>query len=80
MDIKTKFGIDDKVWTILQTKAVQLEVYRIVVEVICNRHVYEKYYLRFPYREGEGLRCTINDRYFTDGELFATKEELVNQL
>lgn len=80
MEIKTKFSLGDKVWTIIRTKAIQLEVYRIVVEAISDDVVYEKYYLRFPHRDGDIFHCTIDDRVFTEREIFATKEELINQL
>jgi hypothetical protein len=80
MDIKTKFSIGDKVWTIIHTKAVELEIYKIVIDVILDNHHFVKYYLRYPYKPGDIITCRIDNETFNETQLFLTKEELINQL
>lgn len=70
MDIKTKFAIGDKVWTIKDCKAVEFEVCSISINKSATLYPANRITYCGEYKDG---KITTAE----EAECFATKEELL---
>ena len=73
MNIKTKFGLMDKVWVIYHSKAVCATIANIKIEYGSSYKPIIKYYLK-------SLAVNIEDFAYDESECFSTKEELIASL
>lgn len=79
MNIQTKFKVGDKAWCIYKAKAAQLTIQRIDINVMrVDANVYMTDHLTEIVYTGN-FGHSLDYRY-SEEELFATKEELINQL
>lgn len=68
MEIKTKFNLGDKVWTIIGCKADKMEVESI--------HIY-KDQIRYSLKSDKYSRITYGEKSAVETECFATRNELL---
>ena len=81
MEIKTKYDIGDKVWTIHNNKVVNMTIYHFSIKVYKEK-------IRIEYMSDEDFKQHVSFKntpellplFKYENELFPTKEELVKSL